>query len=129
MLTLASLIIGAIITLGLTRAHSSWNFSAEKCQYWSSSNLVTLNNQIPSVDACATAQIGYPLKYLHSQTSVSTNDNGRLVVTTSPWIEFKPATADWLIWSVVSAVGIGLLVYLLERAGFTTGFADKKRRR
>lgn len=127
-LTLISLIIGAIITLGLNRYDANGHIAkVEPCD---NAALSTLPKNLD----CNAWQRGYPFPFLHSQVSGDTYNgtasaNKAGMIWSNPWIEFKPATADWLIWSVVSAAGIGMLVYLLERAGMSTGFTDKKKRR
>lgn len=131
-LTLTSLILGALITLGLTRYVASGHINKVEACNDRSVNFMLDNLNRPIF--CNTWQRGYPLQFLDSQISGEVFNGTQAgktagIIWSNPWIEFKPATADWLIWSVVSAVGIGTLVYFLERAGFTTGFADKKKHR
>ena len=118
-LVLVSLVVGAGITFGLARL-GHWN-----SRYWKSEPCTSVSTNT-NVDTCITAQRGWPLTYLHSDTVVIRESDNKLAITTMPWLQVKTATEDWLIWSAVSAAGIGLLVYLLERAGMSTGFVEKR---
>lgn len=127
-LTLLSLVVGAIITLGFTRFNTLGRFvGGQACNDKAVINLLLTSQERPII--CTAWQRGYPFQFLHSQvTGKTANTSVAGAIWSNPWIEFRLAAADWLIWSTISAGGIGLLVYLLERAGLPTGFVNKKRR-
>lgn len=134
---LLSLIIGAITTVGLSRLRI-WGGSVNTIAYVTGGSAATGNNDahacyfnVPNKMACIEVSTGYPVNYLHS-SSVSVNYPD---ITSWPqpmvayaWISFKAIAADWLIWSAISAAGIGLLVWALEQTG-THVLATKKNTR
>jgi len=125
-LVLLSLVIGAIVTVGLTR------YKYETASSWENDNssacYTTLQDK---TTACTEFSLGYPFRFVHGSTVLVKGDTGTWApeTLTYSWVQFKTAIVDWVIWSAATAAGLGILILALEKSGSLNGFKAKKKSR